>query len=203
MTNKLEIHPNARGLIFDLDGTLADTMPVHFLAYKNILNQFGINYSAEIFMSLAGVPAVNSIEKINEIYGSSLDAEEIGHAKEAEYEKIMHKMKPIEPVVELVKKYHGKLPMSIGTGGYHRLAWKTVEMLGLDKYFDILVSAEDVEKHKPHPDTFLRCAELMGIEPKYCQVFEDGEPGIIAAKSAGMIATLVTDYYDVSIEQYI
>lgn len=194
MNKKLEIDPSAKALIFDLDGTLADTMPVHFMAYKIMLSKYGIDYTYEMFMSLAGVPAVGTIEKINEIFGTSLNPEEVGHAKEAEYEKIMHKMKPIDPVVDLVKKYQGKLPMAVGTGGYHRLAWKTLEIIGLDKYFDILVSAEDVVNHKPHPDTFLRCAELMEVKPEDCQVFEDGEPGMKAAKAAGMTATLVTPY---------
>ncbi|MDX1285040.1 MAG: HAD-IA family hydrolase, partial [Draconibacterium sp.] len=139
------------------------------------------------------------IEKLNELFGTKMDPEEVGHFKESEYEKIMHKMKPVEPVVELAKKYHGKLPMSVGTGGYHRLAWKTMEILGFDKYFDILVSADDVKRPKPHPDTFLLCAEKMGVAPENCQVFEDGDPGIKAAEAAGMMATLVTDFYDVRI----
>jgi len=196
MKKQLAIDSRAKALIFDLDGTLADTMPVHYLAYRNILRQYGIDYSYEMFMSLAGVPAIGTIKKINEIFGTSLAPEEVGNAKEDEYEKIMHQMKPIEPVVELVKRYHGKLPMSVGTGGYRRLALKSLQIIGLDNYFDILVSAEDVVNHKPHPDTFLRCAELMGVAPGYCQVFEDGQPGMQAAKTAGMMATLVTDYFD-------
>jgi beta-phosphoglucomutase-like phosphatase (HAD superfamily) len=125
----------------------------------------------------------------------------VGHFKESEYEKIMHKMKPIAPVVELAKKYHGILPMAVGTGGYHRLAWKTMDILGLDKYFDILVSTDDVARPKPFPDTFLKCAEMMGVEPSVCEVFEDAQLGIQAAKAAGMMATLVTDYYEVTIGQ--
>lgn len=199
MDKKLKVDPRAKALIFDLDGTLADTMPVHFWAYKHILAEYGIDFSPELFVSLAGIPAVGTIARLNEIFGTSMDAEKVGHYKELEYEKIMHKMKPIEPVIELLKEYHGKLPMAVGTGGYHRLAWKTMEILGLDKYIDILVSADDVVRPKPYPDTFLRCAELMGVEPGDCQVFEDGQPGIEAAKAAGMIATLVTDFYDVSI----
>lgn len=194
---KLEIDTKAKGLIFDLDGTLADTMPVHYVAYQNILGKYGVNYSAKMFLALAGVPAVETIEKINEIYGTSLNAEEVGHEKEAEYERMMHKMKPIEPVINLLKQYHGKLPIAVGTGGYTRLAWKTLEIIGLKDYIEILVSANDVQNPKPHPETFLRCAEQMGVEPAVCQVFEDGEPGMIAAREAGMIATLVTDYYDV------
>jgi beta-phosphoglucomutase family hydrolase len=199
MVKKLEVNRKAKALIFDLDGTLADTMPVHFWAYKNILADYGIDFTPELFGTLAGVPAVGTIQKLNEQFATQMDPEKIGHFKEAEYEKIMHKMKPVEPVVELMKKYHGKLPMAVGTGGYKRLAWKSLEILGLDKYFDILVSSEDVTHPKPHPETFLRCAELLGIEPEYCQVFEDGELGIQAATAAGMMSTLVTGYYDVTI----
>jgi HAD superfamily hydrolase (TIGR01509 family) len=200
---ELKINPNAKALIFDLDGTLADTMPVHFLAYKNILVEYGIHFTPGLFAKLAGIPAVGTIEKLNEWFGTKMDAEVVGHQKEGEYEKMMHKMKPIAPVVELAKKYHGILPMAVGTGGYHRLAWKTMDILGLDKYFDILVSTEDVAHPKPFPDTFLKCAELLGIEPALCEVFEDAQLGIQAAKAAGMMATLVTDYYEVTIGQEI
>jgi beta-phosphoglucomutase family hydrolase len=196
---KLEINPKAKALIFDLDGTLADTMPVHFLAYKNILMDYGIDFTPELFGTLAGIPAVGTIQKLNEQFGTQMDPERIGHFKEAEYEKIMHKMKPVEPVVELAKKYYGKLPMAVGTGGYKRLAWKSLEILGLDKYFEILVSSEDVTHPKPHPETFLKCAELLGVEPEFCQVFEDGDLGIQAANAAGMMSTLVTEYYEVTI----
>jgi beta-phosphoglucomutase family hydrolase len=199
MVKKLEVNPKAKALVFDLDGTLADTMPVHFWAYKNILVDYGIDFTPELFGTLAGVPAVDTIQKLNEQFGTQMNPEKIGHFKEAEYEKIMHKMKPVEPVVELVKKYHGKLPMAVGTGGYKRLAWKSMEILGLDKYFDILVSSEDVTHPKPHPETFLKCAELLGVEPQFCQVFEDGDLGIQAANAAGMMSTLVTDYYEVTI----
>lgn len=197
--NKLEVYPNAQALIFDLDGTLADTMPVHFMAYKIILKDFGIDFTPEIFATLAGVPAVDTIKKLNKMFGTNMNPEEIGHFKEREYEKIMYKMEPISPVVDLVKKYHGVLPMAVGTGGYKRLAWKTLEILELDQYFDILVSSEDVSHPKPHPETFLKCAERLDVLPEVCQVFEDGELGIQAAQAAGMMPTLVTDFYEVTI----
>lgn len=200
---KLEINPKAKALIFDLDGTLADTMPVHFLAYKNILADYGIVFTPEIFATLAGVPAVQTFEQLNDRFGTNMNAEELGHFKEAEYEKIMHKMKPIAPVIDLVKKYYGKMPMAVGTGGYHRLAWKTLNILGLDKYFEVLVSSNDVTYPKPDPETFLKCAELLGVDPADCEVFEDAELGMQAAKAGGMIATLVTGYYDVTIGEEI
>jgi len=199
MLKKLEVAPEAKALIFDLDGTLADTMPVHFIAYKHILADYGIDFTPELFSTLAGIPAVGTIAKLNEMFGTNMDAEKVGHYKEAEYEKIMHKMKPVKPVIDLVESFHGKLPMAVGTGGYKRLAWRSLKILGLDRYFEILVAAEDVARPKPFPDTFLRCAELMRVSPSDCQVFEDGEPGMQAAKSAGMMATLVTPFYDVTI----
>ncbi|NQU51011.1 MAG: beta-phosphoglucomutase family hydrolase [Bacteroidetes bacterium] len=199
----LEINPKAKALIFDLDGTLADTMPVHFWAYKNIVSEYGIDFTPELFATLAGIPAVGTIEKLNEQFGTKMDAELVGHLKEDEYEKIMHKMKPIMPVVELAKKYHGKLPMAVGTGGYNRLAWKTMKILGLDKYFDVLVSSNEVTHAKPHPETFLKCAELLGVDPADCEVFEDADLGIQAAKAGGMMATLVTDYYKVTVGEEI
>ncbi len=196
--NKLDINPKAKALIFDLDGTLADSMPVHFQAYKNILKEYGIRFTPELFGTLAGIPAVETIEKLNEIFGTRMDPQQTGMLKEREYEIIMHKIEPVVPVVDLVKKYHGKLPMAIGTGGYKRLAWKTLKILGLDTFFDILISSEDVTCPKPHPETFLKCAELLGTDPAFCQVFEDGQPGIVAARAAGMMSTLVTDYYQVT-----
>lgn len=89
--------------------------------------------------------------------------------------------------------------MSVGTGGLRRLALKTLEIVGLKDYFEVLVCSEDVVNHKPHPDTFLRCAELMGAKPKDCEVFEDGILGIQAAETAGMMVTDVRDYYEVTI----
>jgi HAD superfamily hydrolase (TIGR01509 family) len=195
----LEIDHRAKGLIFDLDGTIADTMPIHFIAYRNILREYGVEFTPGLFITMAGIPAIGTISRINELFGTELDPEKFGKLKEAEYEKVMVKMRPVGPVVELIQKYHGKLPMAVGTGGYKRLAWKTLEILDLKKYFDILVSSEDVVNHKPFPDTFLKCAELMGVEPRYCQVFEDGRLGIEAALAGGMMAVDVTDYYEVSI----
>ena len=196
---KLKTDQRAKGLIFDLDGTIADTMPIHFLAYRNILSKYGIDFTPEIFITMAGVPAIETISRINGIFGTDLDPEKFGKLKEAEYEKNMSKMKPVKPVVDLIHEKYGKIPMAVGTGGYKRLAWKSLEILGLKQYFTVLVSSEDVVNHKPQPDTFLKCAELMGVKPRFCQVFEDGRLGIEAAHSAGMMAVDVTDYYEVSI----
>ena len=110
--------------------------------------------------------------------------------------KIQHLAKPIDPVVEIVKKYHGKLPMAIGTGGNRKAVERTLVLTGLRKYFEIIVTANDVDNFKPHPETFLRCAELMNVDPAHIEVFEDGAQGLEAARMAGMIATDVRTWYD-------
>ncbi len=191
---KLQVDPKAKGLVFDLDGTLIDSMPLHYEAWHEVCATKGVDFTEEMFYSLAGVHSERIFEIINEKYGTDFDPVQYGLIKEEVYMKKLQFLKPVEPVLELVKKYHGRLPMSIGTGSPGKHSWEAVKALGLDKYFDILVSKDDVSKGKPDPETFLKCAKLMGIEPKYCQVLEDGEPGLQAAHSAGMIVTDIREF---------
>lgn len=195
----LKVNPRAKALIFDLDGTLANTMPIHYIAWKNAAAKYGIDFTIEVFMQLAGIPLYPTVEKLNEMFGKNIDPREMGDIKEAEFEANMHLTPEIKPVTDLVRQWHGKLPMAVGTGGSRRLSLKTLEIIGLKGYFDILVTSEDVSEFKPHPMTFLRCAELMGVAPVDCEVFEDGVLGFEAARTAGMMVTDVTKYYEVTI----
>ena len=199
MEKKLTINPNAKGLIFDLDGTLADTMPIHFIAWKNAAARYGIDFTTELFAQLAGIPLYPTVEKLNQIFGKSIDPKEMGDLKEAEFEENMHQTPEIKIVTDLVRAHHGKIPMAVGTGGARRLALKTLEIIGLQNYFDVLVTSEDVSHFKPNPETFVKCAELMGVAPTDCEVFEDGVLGIQAAQTAGMMVVDVTKYYEVTI----
>ncbi|HKJ41709.1 MAG TPA: beta-phosphoglucomutase family hydrolase [Sunxiuqinia sp.] len=201
MTKQMEVSPDVKGLIFDLDGTIADTMPIHFTAWRNAAARYGIDFTTELFEQLAGIPLYKTVEKLNELFDKNIDPQEMGDAKEQEYEDNMHQAQPVEPVMDIIKKYHGKLPMVIGTGGSRELSLKAMQLTGVDQYIDKLVSADEVENHKPHPDTFLKCAELIGVKPEDCLVFEDGKLGIQAAKDAGMRVIDVTDYYEVTIGQ--
>jgi beta-phosphoglucomutase family hydrolase len=195
----LNINPKAKGLIFDLDGTLADTMPIHYIAWKNAAARYGIEFTPELFAELAGIPLYPTVEKLNQIFGTNIDQKEMGDIKETEFENNMYLTPEIKIVTDLVRAYHGKIPMAVGTGGARRLAFKTLEIIGLKDYFDVLVSYEDVSNYKPHPETFLKCAEQMGINPVDCEVFEDGRLGIEAAQTAGMMVVDVTEYYEVTI----
>jgi beta-phosphoglucomutase family hydrolase len=195
----LKVNPKAKALIFDLDGTLADTMPIHFIAWKNAAAKYGIDFTTELFSQLAGIPLYPTVEKLNQLFAKNIDPKEMGDIKEAEFEKNMHLTPEIKVVTNLVRKYHGKLPMAVGTGGSRRLSLKTLGIIGLQDYFDILVTSDDVSHFKPHPETFVKCAELMGVAPADCEVFEDGVLGFQAARTAGMMVVDVTQYYEVTI----
>ncbi|MGQ1909683.1 HAD family hydrolase [Marinifilum sp. RC60d5] len=191
----IDIFTNTKALIFDLDGTLADTMPIHYDAWNKTAKVMGISYSQEFLSSCAGMPSAKIIELLNKQNNHSIDPQEFSALKEEFFAKEMHKITEIKPVTDLVYKYHKKMPMAVGTGGKRNIAEETLKLLGLDKYIPILVSADDVENHKPEPETFLKCANLMGIAPENCQVFEDGLLGIQAAEKAGMMVTDVTPFY--------
>jgi HAD superfamily hydrolase (TIGR01509 family) len=199
MEKVLTINPAAKGLIFDLDGTLADTMPMHYVAWKNAAASYGIDFTPELFMELAGIPLYPTVEKLNQIFGKTIDPMEMGDLKEAEFERNMHHTPEIKIVTDLVRDNHRRLPVAIGTGGARRLVLKTLEIIGLKDYIDVIVCSEDVSNYKPHPETFLKCAELMGVAPMDCEVFEDGRLGIMAAQTAGMMVVDVTNYYEVTI----
>jgi len=178
---------------------LADTMPMHYIAWRNSSAQYGIDFTPELFQKLAGIPLYPTVEKLNQIFGKSIDPREMGDLKEAEFELNMHLTPEIKIVSDLVHAYRGKLPMAIGTGGARRLVLKTLEIIGLKDYFEVIVCSEDVKNFKPHPETFLKCAEQMGVDSVDCEVFEDGILGIQAAQSAGMMVVDVTQYYEVTI----
>lgn len=196
MSNKIIVHPKAKALIFDIDGTLADTMPTHFQAFQTVLGKYGIDMDESLFASLAGIPVGPQMVMFKERFKpDGFVPEKVAIEKETEYFKSIDHTKPIDVVYDVLKSYYGKLPIACGTGGDSKIARRTLEVIGAIDKVDAIVSCDDVENGKPAPDTFLKCAELLGVEPKYCQVFEDGVPGIEAAKAAGMMVTDVRSYF--------
>ena len=190
-----EIQPGAKALIFDLDGTLADSIPIHIECWDQTCKTFNYQFPVEVMIRMTGMPTRRFAEYIKKDSGCSLSVDEIMKLKQMNFRKLVHTIKPVEKMANFVKEHHGKIPMSIGTGGGKRSSQLILEAIGMRSYFDVLVTADDVKNHKPDPDTFLKCAELMGVEPEFCQVFEDGEMGMKAARTAGMMLTDVRQYY--------
>jgi beta-phosphoglucomutase-like phosphatase (HAD superfamily) len=195
-----DIKPGIKGLIFDLDGTLADTMPYHFKGWRTACQKFGADIDTAFLRKHTGSPGwliATEILKKNNL-NETVTIDEIVAEKLIEFSKDQDKVKPIYPVVEIVKKYHGILPMAVGTGGHREAVERTLEITGLRKYFEIIITANDVDNFKPHPETFQKCARLMNVPPQFIEVFEDGDLGIEAAITAGMVATDVRTWYDSS-----
>ncbi|MEK7720636.1 MAG: HAD family phosphatase [Bacteroidota bacterium] len=192
---ELAVDPKAKGLIFDIDGTISDTMSIHLIAYQETAAEYGFEITPELFFSMSGMPAYQTSVLLKEKFGLDFDPQEFANKKEYHFLQNIYKAEPIKPVIKIIREYTGKLPMACGTGGTRFYAKKTLELAGVLDNFDHIVTAEDVENHKPHPDTFLKAAELIGVDPEYCQVFEDSPLGIRAAETAGMMATDVTPFY--------
>jgi len=185
----LKIHPKAKALIFDLDGTLSDSLPVHMATWNKLGEEYGFTFDPNILHEMTGRPTIEFAVRVVEQYGLTVKPEKLVKLKQESFWEMANLLKPVDEVVSIVKASYGKLPMAVGTGASRKSAEVQLKELKLIQYFDAIVSADDVTKHKPDPDTFLECARLMGVEPQFCQVFEDGDLGITAAKKAGMMVT--------------
>lgn len=186
------------GLIFDMDGTLIDTMPVHAKAWGIVGEQFGYEFDSQIMYNLGGATVRTIAAAIMEKAGmpqARLD-DVIAAKRQLSYQLIPTESKLL-PTFEIVRHYHQKKPIALGSGSHRYLIDMLMNKLDIAHYFNAIVSADDVKEHKPHPETFLRCAELTGVNPVKCIVFEDADLGVQAGLSAGM------DVFDVRIQQII
>ncbi|MGM3172945.1 fructose-1-phosphate/6-phosphogluconate phosphatase [Dickeya lacustris] len=175
-----------QGLIFDMDGTILDTEPTHNQAWQHVLSKYGMHYDRDAMAALNGAPTWRIAQVIVAHHQSDIDPHLLAAEKAAITEAmLMDTVKPL-PLIEVVKAYHGRRPMAVGTGSTRYLAERLLRHLGLRDYFTALVGADDVLQHKPFPDTFLRCATLLQVTPSDCVVFEDADFGVQAANRAGM-----------------
>ena len=190
----LHVHPDARALIFDLDGTLSNSLPVHMATWNKVGETYGFKFDPQIMLEMTGRATIEFARHIVAYYGLSVDPEEIVKLKQKSFRDSAQLLEPVDEIITIVKEYYGKLPMAVGTGASRKSTEVQLNELGIARYFDVIVTADDVIRHKPNPDTFLKCAELMGVATEKCQVFEDGVLGIEAAKKAGMMVTDVRPY---------
>jgi beta-phosphoglucomutase family hydrolase len=174
--------------IFDLDGTLIDTMPLHFRAWDAAMRHAGLSSALDedLFYSLGGVPTRRVAELIARHYNLAIDPDAVFHHKEKLFGELQADARLIAPVVEFARKVAGAHPVAIASGGPRDIVRRSLELSGLAPLFRVVVTADDVVHGKPSPDMFLLAAERMGVEPAGCLVFEDAEPGMRAAEAAGM-----------------
>lgn len=173
-------------LIFDCDGTLADTMPAHYATWKEVLNRYGISFPIDRFYSLGGVPAKKVVEIVAGESGVKIDVSALAEEKDQAFMDQLETVKPVEPVAMVAREFRGRLPMAVATGTHRELAERILELIGMMDWFDTLVCAEDVTNPKPAPDIFLEAARRLGVAPDQCCVYEDADLGILAARRAGM-----------------
>ena len=186
-------------LIFDMDGTLVDSGQLHEFAWLATLDKYAIPIDRPLMRSLAGVPTWQTLEILLQKFAldSAASLAQMNHFRDQFMHDNMHKYVQATALRNVVQHYHGKKPMAVGTGAYTQEAKTILALCGLDKYFEIVVGADQVTQHKPAPDTFLRCAELLGVTPTRCVVFEDSTLGLQAAARAGMVGVDVLAVHDV------
>jgi beta-phosphoglucomutase family hydrolase len=182
------IGPDVKGLVFDCDGTIADTMPLHYEAWVEALGEHGVEFPEALFYEFGGIPTARIIEILNDRHGHHMPVKETADYKEQLYVKLIDRVRPIEPVVRLIERYAGRLPMAVATGGQRAICTKTLGALDLLRYFDpaAIVTADDVKLGKPAPDIFLEAARRIGVPAGECVAFEDADLGIQSATGAGM-----------------
>ena len=180
------IDPSVKALIFDCDGTLADTLPVHFQAWNETGAKYGISLSEEEHSRYTGIPTAGIIELLNKKRGTRIDPAAFSREKEARFRILAHAISPIEPVVQVARAFQGRLPMAVVSGGVRQNVDLTLMTIGLAGAFEAVITADDPVPPKPSPLIFLEAARRLAADPSACLVFEDAKSGIEAAYGAGM-----------------
>lgn len=194
-----------QAIIFDMDGTLVDSGKVHEIAWTETLNKYGIPVDRPLMRSLAGVPTKGTLEHLIAHFNCQVSAslEAMNAFKEEVVKQHLHEYVKPTSLIDIALKYHGLKPMSVGTGAYTDEAEMILELCGLKHMVSPIVGADLVAKPKPAPDTFLLCAEGMGVAPEHCVVLEDSKLGLEAARTAGMAAIDVLEVFGVANDYFL
>ena len=177
-----------KGLVFDCDGTLADTMPLHWRAWQVIAAKYKLKFPKDRFYALGGVPSRDIFKLLAAEQGVTLDHIKAGHEKENEYLQFLPQIGPIHAVVEIAQANFGKIPMAVASGGTLPIIEQVLTHLKIRHLFDAVVTSEMVKNQKPAPDIFVEAARRIGVDPKFCRGYEDTDLGMTAIRAAGMDA---------------
>ena len=190
--HKLPIPPgNFNAYLFDCDGTVADSMPLHYLAWSQALGEWGCTFSEERFYELGGVPIIEIIERLGREQGIEMPIPQVAKRKEELYFEHLPKLQVIPEVLEHIELQQGRIPFAVVSGSTRESVEASLRTIGLLERFDLLVCAGDYAKSKPDPEPFLIAAERLGVPPETCLVFEDTQMGIDSATAAGMASVRV------------
>jgi HAD superfamily hydrolase (TIGR01509 family) len=177
--------------LFDCDGTIADSMPLHYRAWKQALDEWNCPFDEELFYAWGGKPPVEIIATLNETRGLKMPVPEVAGRKENLYYSLLPELEAVPEVLEHIDAMQGKIPYAVVSGSTRESVMKTLTTVGLLDRFDLLVGSEDYAQSKPAPDAFLVAAQRVGVAPRDCLVFEDTALGIAAATAAGMASVRV------------
>ena len=182
-----------KALIFDMDGTLVDSMPLHLAAWQAVGQEFGFVCDLAWLYECGGIPSGRIALMIADRQQLDFDPKAVAARKAALFAEQLPQVVPFAAMKHLVAGEFGRRPMAIGTGSLHRNADRILAQTGLAAFIPVVVGADDVTAHKPAPDTFLLAAQQLGVAPADCLVFEDTQIGRQAAHAAGMACVLVRD----------
>ncbi|MGO8759253.1 MAG: HAD family hydrolase [Terracidiphilus sp.] len=189
---KLPIPPGAfRAYLFDCDGTVVDSMPLHYIAWKKALDDWGCAFDEETFYAWGGKPIPEIVSTLNQLQGLNMPVDTVAERKESLYFSLLPELQPVPEVLEHIDAQQGRIPFAVVSGSSRESIVKSLTTVGLLDRFSLLVGSEDYTRSKPAPDAFLTAAERLGIAPKDCLVFEDTALGIQAATAAGMASVRV------------
>jgi len=177
--------------LFDCDGTIADSMPLHYRAWKQALGEWDCEFDEKLFYEWGGMPIVEIVATLNRQRGLRMPVAQVAQRKENLYFRLLPQLKAVPEVLEHIEARHGQLPFAVVSGSALDSVTASLTRLGLLDRFDTLVCAGDYQRSKPHPEGFLLAASRLGVAPGACLVFEDTAMGIEAATSAGMASVKV------------
>lgn len=178
--------PPYKALIFDCDGTLADTLPVHFQTWSVALEAVGANISKDWYYKYCGTSAGEMLQILKNLFGYQFDSELVITKRQKHYQSLINTVKEVRAVAEIVHSHQGKIPLAVASGGERIVLEATLNNISLRQFFNIVVSIDDVERGKPEPDIFLLAAQRLGVAPQDCIVYQDSDGGLEAASRAGM-----------------
>jgi beta-phosphoglucomutase-like phosphatase (HAD superfamily) len=191
----LELAPDTEALVFDCDGTLADTFAAHYRCFRDVMRGFDYEFQPAFYAERLGLSRTLLLKAIEETHGVALDDAEVARLTVAAFPDYLAAVTPIALTCDLARAHHGGLKMAVASAGTGRIVRAILDAIGVTHLFDAVVTIEDVKRGKPHPDIYLAAADRLKVSPSKAHAFEDSDEGVESALKAGMRVTDIRPYY--------